>query len=103
MAGLPRYPSQGYWHNRGVLKGNLHVMVTFGSLIPRPFWGGGGERAWYTPTSHVPVCTQNLCTSYVSVGKTNLQLRVHVHVCHLFIHVSYSCLANKNLRQNAKW
>ena len=26
-----------------------------------------GRRAWYTPTAHAPVCTQNLGTSYIPV------------------------------------
>ena len=28
-----------------------------------PFLRGGVDRAWYTPTAHAPVCTQNLGTS----------------------------------------
>ena len=34
---------------------------------PGPFLKGGGERVWYTPTTHASVCTQNLGTSYIPV------------------------------------
>ena len=36
--------------------------IIYVNLVPRP-----EKRAWYTPTAHASVCTQNLGTSYIPV------------------------------------
>ena len=42
----------------------VHCLLCHGdSLVPRPLLRG--RRAWYTPTAHAPICTQNLGTSYI--------------------------------------
>ena len=55
-------------HHQGC-NAKLYVAVGWSavSLVPRPLLRGEGERAWYIPTAHARVHTQNLGTSYISV------------------------------------
>ena len=75
--------SNGYLGYRRILN-NAHrtsrkKWPKFPNLVPDMMVGSGheiasspgpslrGKRAWYTPTAHAPVCTQNLGTSYIPV------------------------------------
>ena len=40
-----------------------HACWDYLASSPGPFLRGRGERAWYVPTAHAPVCIQNLGTS----------------------------------------